>query len=42
MASNGKVIVTVAHTGGMASKQANPNLPTQPKEIAESDHKAHK
>ena len=36
MASNGKVIVTVAPTGGMASKQANPNLPTQPEEIAES------
>ena len=35
MASN-KVIVTVAPTGGMASKQANPNLPTQPEEIAES------
>jgi len=36
MASSGKVIVTVAPTGGMASKQANPNLPTQPEEIAES------
>jgi 3-keto-5-aminohexanoate cleavage enzyme len=35
MASN-KVIVTVAPTGGMASKAANPNLPTQPDEIAES------
>ena len=35
MASN-KVIITVAPTGGMASKQANPNLPTQPDEIAES------
>ena len=42
MASNGKVIVTVAPTGGMASKAANPNLPTQPEEIAESVHKAHK
>ena len=31
-----KVIVTVAPTGGMASKQQNPNLPTQPEEIAES------
>lgn len=29
-----KVIVTVAPTGGMASKQQNPNLPTQPEEIA--------
>jgi 3-keto-5-aminohexanoate cleavage enzyme len=35
MATN-KVIVTVAPTGGMASKSANPNLPTQPEEIAES------
>jgi len=35
MASN-KVIVAVAPTDGMASKQANPNLPTQPEEIAES------
>lgn len=42
MASNGKVIVTVAPTGGMASKAANPNLPTQPEEIAESVHKAFK
>jgi uncharacterized protein (DUF849 family) len=31
-----KVIVTVAPTGGMASKQQNPNLPTQPSEIADS------
>ena len=31
-----KVIVTVAPTGGMASKKQNPNLPTQPAEIAES------
>jgi 3-keto-5-aminohexanoate cleavage enzyme len=29
-----KVIVTIAPTGGMASKQQNPNLPTQPDEIA--------
>ena len=29
-----KVILTVAPTGGMASKQQNPNLPTQPAEIA--------
>jgi 3-keto-5-aminohexanoate cleavage enzyme len=29
-----KVIVTVAPTGGMATKQQNPNLPTQPDEIA--------
>ena len=31
-----KVIVTVAPTGGMASKRQNPNLPTQPDEIAQS------
>ena len=30
-----KVIVTIAPTGGMASKQQNPNLPTQPQEIAD-------
>jgi 3-keto-5-aminohexanoate cleavage enzyme len=30
-----KVIVTVAPTGGMANKQQNPHLPTQPDEIAE-------
>lgn len=29
-----KVIVTIAPTGGMASKKQNPNLPTQPDEIA--------
>lgn len=29
-----KVIVTVAPTGGMATKAQNPNLPTQPDEIA--------
>lgn len=32
--SKPKVIVTVAPTGGMASKQQNPNLPTSPEEIA--------
>ena len=31
-----KVIVTVAPTGGMASKAQNANLPTQPAEIADS------
>jgi uncharacterized protein (DUF849 family) len=31
-----KVIVTVAPTGGMAGKKQNPNLPTQPAEIAET------
>ncbi|HEY6580078.1 MAG TPA: 3-keto-5-aminohexanoate cleavage protein [Rubrobacter sp.] len=30
-----KVILTVAPTGGMGTKQQNPNLPTQPEEIAE-------
>jgi len=30
-----KVIVTIAPTGGMATKKQNPNLPTQPNEIAE-------
>ena len=33
-----KVIVTVAPTGGMASKAQNHNLPTQPAEIADSVH----
>lgn len=33
--SNPKVIVTIAPTGGMASKAQNPHLPTQPQEIAE-------
>jgi 3-keto-5-aminohexanoate cleavage enzyme len=37
-----KVIVTVAPTGGMASKESNPNLPTQPEEIAESVHRSFK
>lgn len=32
--SNPKVIVTVAPTGGMASKKQSPHLPTQPDEIA--------
>ena len=32
--SSRKVVVTIAPTGGMASKQQNPNLPTQPEEIA--------
>jgi 3-keto-5-aminohexanoate cleavage enzyme len=30
-----KVIVTIAPTGGMANKTMNPNLPTQPEEIAD-------
>jgi len=32
--SKTKVIVTIAPTGGMASKAMNPHLPTQPEEIA--------
>lgn len=33
--ASGKIIVTVAPTGGVGTKQANPALPTQPAEIAE-------
>ena len=40
MTSN-KVIVTVAPTGGMAGKKQNPNLPTQPEEIAESVYRSY-
>jgi 3-keto-5-aminohexanoate cleavage enzyme len=36
-----KVILTVAPTGGMASKKQNPNLPTQPAEIAEQTFQAY-
>ncbi|MEA2382511.1 MAG: 3-keto-5-aminohexanoate cleavage enzyme [Solirubrobacteraceae bacterium] len=36
-----KVIVTVAPTGGMAGKDQNPNLPTQPEEIAEDIARCH-
>jgi len=32
--SSNKVIVTIAPTGGMASKKQTPHLPTQPEEIA--------
>jgi uncharacterized protein (DUF849 family) len=39
--STPKVIVTVAPTGGMATKQQNPNLPTQPEEIAESVYRCY-
>ncbi len=35
-------MVTVAPTGGMASKASNPNLPTQPEEIAESVYLSYK
>jgi len=37
-----KVMITVAPTGGMASKAQSPHLPTQPQEIAESVYKAYK
>ncbi|AHG64797.1 BKACE family enzyme [Advenella mimigardefordensis] len=33
--STPKVIITIAPTGGMAFKSQNPNLPTQPQEIAD-------
>jgi uncharacterized protein (DUF849 family) len=36
-----KVMVTVAPTGGMASKKQNANLPTQPLEIAETVHRCY-
>ena len=36
-----KVIVTIAPTGGMAGKKQNPNLPTQPDEIAESVYRSY-
>jgi 3-keto-5-aminohexanoate cleavage enzyme len=36
-----KVIITVAPTGGMATKKQNPNLPTQPEEIAESVYRSY-
>ena len=32
----GKVVITVATTGGLHGKEANPNLPEQPKEIVQS------
>ncbi|CAM5214067.1 3-keto-5-aminohexanoate cleavage enzyme [Castellaniella defragrans] len=37
-----KLMITVAPTGGMASKAQNPNLPTQPTEIAESVYRSYK
>lgn len=39
--SKPKVIVTVAPTGGMASKKMNPNLPTQPQEIADDTYRCY-
>src|ERR1035437_5196334 len=37
-----RLMITVARTGDMASKIQNPNLPTQPAEIAESVHRSYK
>ncbi|WP_118179346.1 3-keto-5-aminohexanoate cleavage protein [Paraburkholderia phosphatilytica] len=37
--SKPKVIVTVAPTGGMASRKMNPALPTQPQEIADDTYR---
>jgi uncharacterized protein (DUF849 family) len=36
-----KIIVTVAPTGGMASKKQNPHLPTQPQEIADDVYRCY-
>ena len=36
-----KVIVTIAPTGGMASKKQNPHLPTRPEEIAEDVYRCY-
>ena len=39
--SKPKIIVTIAPTGGMATKKMNPNLPTQPREIAEDTYRCY-
>ena len=39
--STNKVIVTIAPTGGMASKKQNPNIPTQPQEIADDVYRCY-
>jgi uncharacterized protein (DUF849 family) len=36
-----KVIVTIAPTGGMASKEQSPHIPTQPQEIADDVARCH-
>lgn len=36
-----KVIVTIAPTGGMASKEQNPHIPTQPAEIADDVYRCY-
>lgn len=38
MSDPGKVIITVAPTGGLHGKEANSNLPEQPKDIIQSFH----
>lgn len=39
--SKHKVIITIAPTGGMASKKQSPHLPTQPEEIAEDTYRCY-
>jgi 3-keto-5-aminohexanoate cleavage enzyme len=39
--STRKVIITIAPTGGMANKTQNPNLPTQPAEIADDVYRCY-
>lgn len=38
---SGKIILTIAPTGGMAHKSQNPHLPTQPDEIAEDVYRCY-
>jgi len=33
-----KIIITAAQTGGFQGKEANPNIPLQPEEIARSTY----
>ncbi|MEM0950507.1 MAG: 3-keto-5-aminohexanoate cleavage protein, partial [Pseudomonadota bacterium] len=39
--SREKVIITIAPTGGLGSKEFNPALPTQPQEIADDVFKCY-
>jgi 3-keto-5-aminohexanoate cleavage enzyme len=41
MSEKRKVIVTIAPTGGMASKKQNPAIPTQPQEIADDVYRCY-
>ncbi|GLR91622.1 3-keto-5-aminohexanoate cleavage protein [Bradyrhizobium iriomotense] len=41
MSFEGKVIVTIAPTGGVVKKSQNPHLPTQPSEIAEDVYRCY-